>query len=206
MSGFKKICVVAPLFFILIALFPNQVLAINKDSTALKRKLIISLGCGDPVMIYVYNWINNGYKINGNQKITPQINPVYVKVEYRIFRHMGIGVDFSYDDYEAKKAPPSSTNYTLTYKGSNFVADVRVNRHIHLINKRLDLYFGVGLGYQIQSIDNIITTRSLPKLGSNSLAFELTVGARFYITKRIGIYAEGGIARSIIQGGLAIRL
>jgi hypothetical protein len=206
-SNPKKIILFVSIIFMVMALFPNQAIAAGgKDSTALKRKLIISVGVGDPIMIYVDNWIHNDYKFKNFPKVTSQINPVYAKVEYRILRHIGIGVDLSYDDYEARKAPASNTNYAIAYKGSNFVADIRLNRHIHLINKRLDLYFGVGLGYQVQSIENIINTRSLPKPGSNNLAFELTVGARFYLTKRIGLYAEGGLARSIIQGGLVIRL
>jgi hypothetical protein len=187
-------------------LLPNQLTAAKKDSTALSRKLIISVGYGDPAMIYINNWINNGYKINSDQKVAPQINPIYAKLEYRVLRHMGIGVDVSYDDYEARQAVPASTNYTTAYKGYTFVMDVRLNRHIHLLNKKLDLYCGVGLGYQIQSINNIIIAEGIPKAGSNSVAIELTIGARYYFTKRIGIYAEGGIARSIIQGGLAIRL
>jgi len=187
-------------------LFPQRLLASDKDSTALKRKLIISVGYGDAAVVYIDNWINNGYKSNSSQQIAPQVNPLYAKLEYRVFRHMGIGVDVSYDDYESRLAVPSSTNYAVAYKGYTFVADVRINRHIHLIHKRLDLYCGVGLGYQIQSISNLISTESFPKPGTTNLAYEITFGGRFYITKRIGIYAEGGLARSIIQGGLAIRL
>jgi hypothetical protein len=206
MSSCKKIAWFISIIFMAVMLCPNQLAAGGKDSTALKRRLIISLGVGDPAMIYIDNFINNGYKFSGDQKVVPNINPIYAKVEYRVLRHMGIGVDLSYDDYEAQRAPSTSTTFTNAYKGYTFVGDIRINRHIHLIAKRLDLYFGIGLGYQIQSITNIVTTQSLPKLGSNNLAFELTIGGRFYITKRIGIYIEGGIARSILQGGLAIRL
>ncbi len=205
MSSPKKIVSFIILIFIAVVLFPNQLTARGKDSTALKRRLIISLGIGDPAMIYIDNFINNGYKFKGGQKVVPQVKPIYAKVEFRVLRHMGIGVDLSYDDYEAQRAPSTSTTFANAYKGYTFVGDIRINRHIHLI-KRLDLYFGIGLGYQIQSITNIINTRSLPKVGSNNFAFELTIGGRFYITKRIGIYIEGGIARSILQGGLAVRL
>jgi hypothetical protein len=206
MSNCKKIVAFISIIIMATLLFPNQLTAGGKDSTALKRRLIISLGVGDPAMIYIDNFINNGYKFNADQKVVPHINPIYAKVEYRIFRHMGIGVDLSYDDYEAQRAPSTSTTFTNAYKGYTFVGDIRINRHFHLIAKRLDLYFGIGLGYQIQSITNIINTQSLPKLGNNNLAFELTIGGRFYITKRIGVYIEGGIAKSILQGGLAIRL
>jgi len=205
MSNYKKIISFISILVMVIVLLPNQSIAGGKDSTALKRKLIISVGYGDPAMIYIDNWINNGYKIKNDQKVAPQINPIYAKVEYRILRHMGIGIDASYDDYESRKTPASTTNYTVAYKGYTFFTAIRLNRHIHLINKKLDLYCGVGLGYQIQSINNIIISEGLPKSGNN-LAFELTVGARYYFTKRVGIYVEGGLSRSIIQGGLAIRL
>src|SRR5471030_2248601 len=105
MSSYKKIFFFTSIIFMGMILFPNQLSAGNKDSTALKRRLIISVGVGDPAMIYVDNWINNGYKIKNDQKVAPQINPIYAKVEYRILRHMGIGIDASYDDYESRKTP-----------------------------------------------------------------------------------------------------
>jgi hypothetical protein len=206
MGNYKKIISFISIVFTVAILFPSNSTAGNKDTTALKRRLIISVGYGDPAVIYFQNWYNNTFKNKSDQKVVPQINPIYAKIEYRILKHMGIGIDVSYDDYEAKQAPPSSTNYTTAYKGYTFVADIRLNRHVHLIRQRLDLYWGVGLGYQVQSIENIIATKSLPKLGSTPIAFEFTFGGRFYITKRIGIYIEGGIARSIIQGGLCVRL
>ena len=189
-------------------LFSNKVIAGNgkEDSTALKRKLVFSVGIGDPAIIYINNFINNGYKFNGSEKVVPQTNPLYAKVEYRFFHHIGIGVNVSYDDYEAQQTAPSSTTYTTSYKAHTLVGDVRFKKHFHFFKKRLDFYLGAGLGYEIQSITNIINTKSLPKLNGNSIAFELTIGGRFYFTKRIGIYIEGGIARSILQGGIAVRI
>lgn len=200
---------ITPLIFIiffLTLLSSNELFAVSKDTTALKRRLVISAGIGDASIIRIENWYNNTYKNGGDQKVVPQINPIYAKIEYRITHHVGIGVDLSYDDYEARQALPFSTTFVPVYKGYTFVGDVRLNKHFHLFNKRLDLYFGAGLGYEIQSISNIIQTQKLPTPGGNGLTFELTIGARAYITKRIGIYVEGGIARSILQGGLCIRL
>lgn len=194
--------------FIVTILFSNKIIAGNnkEDSTAIKRKLIISVGIGDPAIIYINNFINNGYKFNGNDKVVPQTNPLYAKVEYRFFHHLGIGINVSYDDYEAQQTTPSSTTYTSAYKTHTLVGDIRLNKHFHFIKKRLDFYIGAGLGYEIQSITNIIVTKNLPKFNGNSIGFELTIGGRFYITKRVGIYIEGGIARSILQGGLAVRI
>jgi hypothetical protein len=193
--------------FIVTTLFSNKIIAGNKeDSTALKRKLILSVGVGDPALIYIDNFINNDYKFKSNQKIVPQINPIYAKIEYRFFHHIGIGINLSYDDYEAQQTTPSSTTYTTTYKAHTLIGDLRLNKHFHFFKKRLDFYLGAGIGYEIQSIAKIITTKSLPKIRGNSIAFELTIGGRFYITKRVGIYIEGGIARSILQGGLAVRI
>jgi hypothetical protein len=205
MSRYKKIALVISIIFMAMMLFPNKSTAAHKDSTALKR-FIISAGVGDPAMIYIDNFINNGYKFKSDQRVVPQVNPLYAKIEYLIFHHIGIGVDMSYDDYEAQQIPPSSTIFTNSYKGYTFVTNIRLNKHFHLIAKRLDLYIGAGLGYEVQSITNIITTQSLPKFNANNLAFEITIGGRFYITKRVGLYIEGGIARSILQGGIAVRL
>ncbi|HTA63188.1 MAG TPA: hypothetical protein VK835_12060 [Bacteroidia bacterium] len=207
MSNTKVINSLYVIVFITVALFSNKIFAGNKeDSTALKRKLIISVGIGDPALIYIDNFINNGYKFKSDQRVVPQVKPLYAKIEYRLFHHIGIGVDMSYDDYEAQKVVPSSTTYTTTYKAHTLIGDIRLNKHFHFFKKRLDFYLGAGVGYEIQSITNIIITKSLPKTSGNSIAFELTIGGRFYITKRVGIYIEGGIARSILQGGLAIRI
>ncbi|MEO8759591.1 MAG: hypothetical protein ABI388_01340 [Bacteroidia bacterium] len=203
-----KITSFIAIIFMVVALFPDKLIANNKgkDSTALKRKLIISVGIGDPAVIYIQNFIHNGYKFNGDQKLVPQTNPLYAKIEYRLFHHFGVGVNVSYDDYEAQKGSASSTVFANQYKGHTFVTDIRLNKHFHLFKKRVDLYIGGGLGYEINTVTNIIKTQSLPKPNGNPLAFELTIGGRFYITKRVGIYIEGGIARSILQGGLAVRL
>ena len=164
------------------------------------------MGIGDLAIIYINNFINNGYKFNGSEKPVPQTNPLYAKIEYRFFHHFGIGINVSYDDYEAQQSAPSSTTYTNSYRAHTLVGDIRLNKHFHFIKKRLDFYIGAGLGYEIQSVINIINTKSLPKISGNSIAFELTIGGRFYVTKRVGIYIEGGIARSILQGGLAVRI
>lgn len=200
----KKIALFISISFMVMVLIPYQSAAARKDTTALKR-LIVSVGIGDPAMIYINNFINNGYKFKSDQRVLPQVKPLYAKVEYLFFHHFGVGVDLSYDDYEAQQSPPSSTIFTNSYKGYTFVTNIRLNKHFHLIKKRLDFYFGAGLGYEVQSVTNIITTQSLPKINPHNLAFEITIGGRFYITKRVGIYIEGGIARSILQGGLAVR-
>lgn len=194
--------------FIATVLFSNKLIAGNnkEDSTALKKKLVISVGIGDPAIIYINNFINNGYKFKSNEKTVPQTYPLYAKIEYRFFHHIGIGINVSYDDYEAQKAAPSSTTYTNVYKAHTLIGDIRLNKHFHFFKKRLDFYIGAGLGYEIQSVINIINTKSLPKFNGNSIGFELTIGGRFYVTKRVGIYIEGGIARSILQGGLAVRI
>jgi hypothetical protein len=204
----KAITFFCAFIFLVTTLFSKNTITGNnkEDSTALKRKLVLSFGVGDPALIYIDDFIKNDYKFKSNQKVVPQINPLYAKIEYRFFHHIGIGINVSYDDYEAQQIPPSSTTYVTTYKKHTLIGDIRLNKHFHFFKKRLDFYLGAGIGYEIQSVSNIIITQSLPKNNGNSMTFELTIGGRFYITKRVGIYVEGGIARSILQGGLAIRI
>ena len=201
----KAISPLKALLCMVLVLLSHSLLAISKDTTALKRKLIISAGVGGPVRTYLDNYIHNG-TFKSNPAVIPQTNPLYAKIEYRLLHHIGIGFDVSCDDYIANQVPLSSTTFKNEYKGHTFITDLRINKHFHFFNKRLDFYIGAGVGYEIQSIVNIIKTQSLPKINTNSLSFELTLGGRFYFTKRIGIYIEGGIARSILQGGLAIRI
>ena len=214
MAAYKNIhTVIKTILFVAILFFTTNLFSNNinpghkgRDSSALKKKLIISLGIGDPAVIYINNFINNGYKFNGDNKVVVHTYPLYAKLEYRLFHHIGIGVDLSYDDYENQKVAPSSTVFTNQYKGQTFVANVRLNKHFHFFREHLDFYIGAGLGYEVQSIINIVKTKSLPKNAGSNFAFEITIGGRFYITKRVGIYIEGGIARSILQGGLVVRI
>jgi hypothetical protein len=34
---------------------------------------------------------------------------------------------------------------------------------------------------------------------------ELTIGARYFFTENIGLYAELGAAKTVVQGGLAVK-
>src|SRR6185437_7477689 len=135
MSNNKAISQLYAIVFTVAILFSSKITAGNhkEDSTALKRKLVISVGIGDPAVIYINNFINNGYKFNGNEKVVSHTNPLYAKIEYRFLHHIGIGINVSYDDYEAQQTAPTSTTYTGSYKAHNLVGDIRLNKHFHFL-------------------------------------------------------------------------
>ena len=72
-----------------------------------------------------------------------------------------------------------------------------------------DPYWGIGAGYKTGkwTFDS-----NDPDFGKTAFktpipfGFETTVGLRYYFTDMIGFYAELGIAKSVIQGGIAIKL
>lgn len=94
--------------------------------------------------------------------------------------------------------------------------------NFYFLNKeKYQLYAGIGLGYKkgtttfktdIQQYfpDAPTNVSRLPNglysLYDLPLAAEITVGFRSYFYKNLGFYTEVGIAKSIIQGGLCLKI
>jgi hypothetical protein len=103
-----------------------------------------------------------------------------------------------------------NNTYVQTYSSTNIIIGVSGTYHI-LTKEKLDCYARVGLG----GIINIASQSTTDPNGSASNAVlphypgvyeALTFGIRYYFTKNIGVYAEGGWdAHSIVQGGLAVK-
>ena len=82
---------------------------------------------------------------------------------------------------------------------------------------RFQMYLGLGLGYRYYQKDHDTNIDQLLQLSKkvyflhyqefiNPVAGEFTFGCRGFLWKNYGWYAELGIAKSLLQGGLCVRL
>ena len=158
----------------------------------------------------------------GNYGIQSQslAGPYYVKYEKGLTNHFGFGFNASLMRNQWSLTNATRTPGTIgeTFNIANaevqrwsYSAVARINYHFaRKQNAKLDPYFGTGLGYrssnwkvETNSSDFDGLTRMIPH---TPLAFEFTLGARYYILPNVGVYAEFGGSKSLLQGGLIMNL
>jgi opacity protein-like surface antigen len=138
--------------------------------------------------------------------------PFFVKYEYAVTDKIGLGLNIAYIGAEVSyvdkgHVTTSGAFYkqTITWTSTSFLA--RMNLHFG-DNEKFDPFWGFGMGYRTgtykyddndPNYDNSEKAKSIIPFG-----FETTVGARFYFTDNIGIYAETGLAKAVFQGGITL--
>lgn len=173
----------------------------------------ISAGVGFPNLVSAFLNIyasEKDYTVSGS-------GPFHLKYEYRAGSHIGIGLSIN--------NVSSKVGYTkdfvddngkqihnhITIRNNSTAINFRTNLHFLSLEEhpRTDFYFGLGVGYKLGGVrisadyaDGAPSVK-LPSLWR--LGFETTIGYRHFFTDNIGFYAEFGIAKSIIQGGIVGR-
>ncbi|RLD66197.1 MAG: hypothetical protein DRI84_05325 [Bacteroidetes bacterium] len=97
------------------------------------------------------------------------------------------------------------------YSGITMDMVFRFDWHI-VTNMKIDLYTGVGLGYSLNTMNYYSSDEDLavdpnediPHI-SIPVAFEGTMGIRYFFTPGFGMYAEFGYAQSIAEMGFTFR-
>jgi opacity protein-like surface antigen len=138
------------------------------------------------------------------------MGPLYVKYEYAVTDKIGLGMNIAYatNSWSYKYSDGlTNTVYQETTDRSTYSILARLNWHFGNSDK-FDPYAGIGLGYR----DAKWTYETTNPNGTNvelkslmPLGMELTIGARYFFTDNIGLYAELGAAKSVAQFGLAAR-
>lgn len=166
-------------------------------------KVVITAGYGWPnlgkaVLVALVNDSAVNVKVTG-------MGPVHFRAEYAISDGVGLGVSVNYISCGV-----TYTELPYEYKFSRSSLSIlgRLNFHFGT-TKELDPYFGIGAGYKqatwkFSSNDPSYIGESIP--GFNPFGFETTIGVRYYFTPAFGIYTELGIAKSVVQAGLAVAL
>lgn len=136
------------------------------------------------------------------------LGPLFFKVGYAVSDGYEIGLNVNYSQasatFETGGLSATGTKYTATYKYSSWSALIRMNKHFG-IGEKLDPYWTTSLGYRNIAFD---ITDNDPAFDIDPISiklpfsFEVGIGARYYFTPNIGIYAEAGISRAPFQLGL----
>lgn len=143
--------------------------------------------------------------------------PVFVKGEYGVSDHIGLGLNIAYMgasvsyNYDVPGLDQNLNSIVNTYeaKWAHTAYSVLARMNIHFANsEKLDPYFGVGVGYRSSSdvwstTQANATTLTMPTL--IPVGFETTLGLRYYPTEHLGVYVEAGGAKAIVQGGLTFK-
>jgi hypothetical protein len=149
-----------------------------------------------------------------NYRLRP-LGPLLLKGEVAVSDKVSLGINTVYlrstatFNYLALDSEAMTHTYEARIRTHAYSILGRVNFHF-LSAKNIDPYWGFGAGYRGRStnvtddqpdgdygfkINNTIT----------SLAFETTIGMRYYPTPRLGIYGEFGIAKAPVQIGMTYR-
>lgn len=178
--------------------------------------VVISAGYGIPLV--QAKWLDAATTTASGATVdTYGHNPIYVKFEYGINDDWGIGLAYFNSSYGIKQtyvdnAYDANGNYigTATYTDDislNAQAfSFRLNRHI-AVSDKFDMYWGFGGGPKFSKLTYKSTNPSYQSADIKLLpiAFELTYGARYYLTDNIGLYGEIGIARTYLQAGICAK-
>ncbi len=139
--------------------------------------------------------------------------PFHFRAEQSVSNKFGIGFSFNIAYMEASwkvayyNNPSQVYNKYLRKTAFSFL----LRSWIHFVPEHqfIDPYFSFGFGYRWNQAqyddggdpydDGIAYSWAFP------LAFEATLGFRYYITRNMAVYMETGIAKSIINFGLTLK-
>jgi len=151
--------------------------------------------------------------IEGDNIQSDFFGPAYAKAEFALNERVGFGVNFAYTHGDAtyiqQDGEVDSLFYNTSVDYTSYSILARLNFHFMPENSMFDPYAGFGLGYRNARYaytggdpdDAPADVNGLLHLG-----MDLTIGTRIYFTENIGIYGEVGLAKSIMQAGLVIKL
>lgn len=138
------------------------------------------------------------------------MGPFHLKFEKVKDNAWGFGAGLNISRFGAEW---NDSGYKASLEAVAFSLLFRANKYHH-ISEKLQLYSGFGIGYRGR-----FTTFSTTRPGGYKseevasltdfdmpVGFELTLGLRYAVHPKVAVYTEAGLAKSMIQGGLSIRL
>lgn len=166
---------------------------------------IISLGFGIPNSIN--DKLNPSIATNSNISSINRSLIANLKFEFFILKHFGMGATVNYGKVNYDYSQDVSQSYyrtvveKITVKTEIVSLNLRFTYHF-LYNKVIDVYLGGGTG--IRLVKTNANSNSIPDLYKSG-AFrehELAFGVRYFVNGIIGMYAELGFGRSLLQVGV----
>jgi opacity protein-like surface antigen len=139
-----------------------------------------------------------------------------LKYEHGLHKYFGLGLNLEYSaassHYERENNPKIHDTIVTDVKSKIFGMYVRMNAHFP-VGDKFDLYAGAGLGYlyTLNTYSNQIkkdaVTEPQPDKRKSVFDFDyqLTIGARYMIKEKLGVFLEVGKATTIAQLGLVAK-
>lgn len=201
----KLTLTIAALLTVCFSTFAQETPKEGGDLAFKENDNIISVGYGFPNL--GTNFLNIIDQSNNNSWSAGGFGPFTIKYERAIAPSVGIGVVYNYADAFGKWTD-SSYDYKVGRKTNSLL--FRLNVHFATTEK-MDAYFGIGAGfrnavYYSKTTDPNFTDDSYNFGTFFPVGFETTLGLRYYVSKNIGIYTELGLAKALIQAGIAVKL
>lgn len=174
-----------------------------------EHKFVISAGFGIPVNPLRAEVRKHegefGYSYSG-------FGPAHARFEFGLSDKIGLAFGVNTNNWEASWTHQDSANPSFRHTDHierNVLSFIgRMNVHFG-VTDRLDPYWGIGFGYRNVQYSRTSTDPKYDwgfKVTSPiNIGFETTLGLRYYFVDWVGIYAELGLAMSIVQGGVVFK-
>ena len=180
--------------------------------------VVFTAGYGYPSwgQIFYNIWINSsGYNSVYDNYSPKGMGPLHFKGEIGLSKMIAMGLSINYESYGGKwtktyfvqannRDEVFNENLTIT----SLSVMPRFSFHFAATNQ-IDPYFGVAAGYKStiykfhSDYSNALDEYAK---GNFPIGLETTVGLRIYFSDSFGMYMEMGLAKSLVQGGIAIKL
>jgi len=209
----------------------NNILAQDIGSTALpmsaftKNKTYISGGYGIINANFILARTLEKSLLKGWDDVNfSKVPNIYIKGEYAVSNHVGVGVNVATGGLIAHVAIDSVNNQNvriagdLTYRSWSALA--RINYHA-LNSGKWDLYLGLGVGIRMNTVKvtsndpitdrwnfpvnlGIIERRIPNTISFPSIGADLTMGLAYHLSPSVALYSEVGMAKSAMQAGFRV--
>ena len=203
---FIIICLLLTISMLNASDFKGSIKLLDKQSFTLDQgNLVFSAGYGVPNFagfMYINNQINPVH-------ISSEVGPWHFKAEYFISDEISIGLATNIVRARSTWVYVDGAKHykeTLDYSSTSF--NFRFNYH-YFNEGNWDIYAGSGIGYRYSETNfftEVPNRKSYSRPAILPIGFEIPGGVRYFIAENIGIYLETGLAKSLVQGGLAIKL
>ncbi len=176
----------------------------EESDDLLTNKMTISVGYGAPRISFGTISYYFQDKVDFTERAS---GPYFFKIGYGISKNVEVGLNVNLSGAEATFKTGNNNQYQATVNYTSWSALGRVNFHF-FSNETFSSYVGLSLGYRnflFEYTDNSSLSPSLPKLPVGILSSEVGIGARYFFLPNVGLYAEVGLSRTVLQGGLTFR-
>lgn len=190
-------------------------------------KMYFSGGIGAVNLNYtLVNGLKKSIAPNWKSITVDKRNTWFVKAEYALTPHFGIGANVAFSGLDMNVSMDSVTSLNVPITGAlkyrTWSALARINYHI-IAENNFDLYVGAGIGFRANNFSvsandpstdrwnfpinlGFITRRIPNSIQIPTIGSDFTVGLRYHVLPPIAFYAEFGVAKSFLQGGITIRI